>query len=506
MDVNVEVVEALEQLEKEKGISKEVLLSAIEVALVSAFKRNYGSAQNVRVEIDPVGGNIRVLARKNVVEEVRDPRIEVSLAEAEALDPNYEVGDVIENEVTPREFGRIAAQTAKQVVVQKIREAERGIIFEEYSNREGEVVTGVVQRREQRNVVIDLGRVEAVMPPNEQTPGEPYNFGDRIKVYIAEVKKTPKGPQVIVSRTHPGLVKRLFELEVPEIYDGTVEIKGIAREAGMRSKIAVSSRDENVDAIGACVGPRGMRVQKVVNELRGEKIDIIAWDPVAENFVANALSPARVVNVRLGERTKTARVIVPDNQLSLAIGKEGQNARLAAKMTGWKIDIKSESQAAEMLFEPAHSIEDVEAESGIASGPETGTGLEAGPGAVQEPVAGPVPEPEPEPELEPRSMPGFEFESEPGLEPEPEPVFEPDPGPAPGLGFKPEPPAVEPALEPGTAPSESEVEQATSKKRKRGKKGGDDIDLLEDGVRKRKARARTKVRKLELDLDDEFDF
>ncbi|HHV61613.1 MAG TPA: transcription termination/antitermination protein NusA [Firmicutes bacterium] len=483
MDVNVEVVEALEQLEKEKGISKEVLLSAIEAALVSAFKRNYGSAQNVRVEIDPVGGNIRVLARKNVVEEVRDPRVEVSLAEAEALDPNYEVGDVVESEVTPREFGRIAAQTAKQVVVQKIREAERGIIFEEYSNREGEVVTGVVQRREQRNVIIDLGRVEAVMPPNEQTPGETYNFGDRIKVYIAEVKKTSKGPQVIVSRTHPGLVKRLFELEVPEIYDGTVEIKGIAREAGMRSKIAVFSKDENVDAIGACVGPRGMRVQKVVTELRGEKIDITAWDAIAENFVANALSPARVISVSLDEATKTARVIVPDNQLSLAIGREGQNARLAAKITGWKIDIKSESQAAEMLFEPAHRLEEDEAQPEAA--PEVEPGLEPEPG----------PEPEPEPEL--------------GLEPEPESEPEPGPEPAPEPGFESESIPVEPEPGSGVELPEPEAEPVNPKKKKgRGKKNldDDDIDAQEEAVRKRKARARAKVRKLELDLDDEFDF
>jgi N utilization substance protein A len=343
--MNSEVIEALAQLEKERGIPKAALLEAIETALVSAFKRNYGSSQNVRVTIDPETGDISVYAHKNVVDVPRDPRHEISLDEARAVDPTHQVGDVFEVEVTPREFGRIAAQTAKQVVVQKIREAERGVIFEEYSNREGDVVTGIVQRREMRNVIVDLGRVEAVMPVSEQVQRETYSFGDRIKVYIVEARKTPKGPQVVVSRSHPGLLKRLLELEVPEIYDGTVEIKGIAREAGSRSKVAVLSYDPNVDAVGACVGPRGMRVQKIVAELRGEKIDIIQWHDDPGIYVSNALSPARVILTRVDEASHAARAIVPDNQLSLAIGKEGQNVRLAAKLTGWKIDIKSDSQA-----------------------------------------------------------------------------------------------------------------------------------------------------------------
>ncbi|HHY46686.1 MAG TPA: transcription termination/antitermination protein NusA [Firmicutes bacterium] len=346
--MNLEVVEAFQQLEREKGIKKDALIAALETALVSAFKRNFGSAHSVRVDVDPDTGEIRVFARRNVVETVRDPRVEISLADALAIDPNYVTGDVVETEVTPRDFGRIAAQTAKQVVMQKIREAERGVIYEEYSNREGDVITGVVQRHEGRNVIIDLGRVEAVMPPSEQIPREAYAQGDRLKVYIMEVRKTPRGPQVLVSRTHPGLLKRLLELEVPEVFDGVVIIRQIAREAGVRSKVAVSTSDENVDPVGACVGPRGLRIQKIVHELKGEKIDVIEWREAPEEFVANALSPARVSGVIIDEETKSARVIVPDNQLSLAIGRAGQNARLAAKLTGWRIDIKSESQALEL--------------------------------------------------------------------------------------------------------------------------------------------------------------
>lgn len=342
--MNQEFILALHDLEKEKGIRVEILLEVIEGALVSAYRKNFGSLQNVRVDIDQESGKVRVLARKTVVEEVKDTRIEISLPEARKLDPRYDLEDVVEIEVTPRDFGRIAAQTAKQVVVQRLREAERGLIFEEFSNREGDIVTGLVQRQEQRNILIDLGKTEAVLTQSEQMPGEDYRMGDRIKIYIVEVKKTTKGPQILVSRTHPGLLKRLFELEVPEIFQGIVELKNIAREAGARSKIAVHSRDENIDSVGACVGPKGMRVQAIVNELRGEKIDIIKWSPDAARFVANALSPAKVLTVEILENEKIARVVVPDYQLSLAIGKEGQNARLAAKLTGWKIDIKSESQ------------------------------------------------------------------------------------------------------------------------------------------------------------------
>lgn len=346
--MNTEFIEALEELEREKGIAMDILLEALEAALISAYKRNFGSLQNVRVNIDRTSGEIKVYARKTIVEEVEDNRSEASLEEARRKDPRYELGDILEVEVTPRDFGRIAAQTAKQVVVQRIREAERGIIYEEFSNREGDIVTGIVQRQDQKNIYIDLGKTEAILGPTEQIPGEEYRHGDRLKTYIVEVKKTTKGPQILVSRTHPGLLKRLFELEVPEIYDGVVELKSVAREAGARSKIAVYSKDENVDPVGACVGPKGMRVQTIVNELKGEKIDIVKWNPEPAKFVANALSPAKVVDVTILENDKIARVVVPDYQLSLAIGKEGQNARLSAKLTGWKIDIKSESQAEEL--------------------------------------------------------------------------------------------------------------------------------------------------------------
>lgn len=342
--MNFEVIQALRQLEKERGIPKDAVIEALEAALVSAFKRNYGTSQNVKVQIHSETGQISVFAYKSVVEEPDDPRLEISLDEARKVNPELQVGDVFETEITPSEFGRIAAQTAKQVVVQKIREAERGIIYEEFSNREGEVVTGIVQRRDQRNIIVDLGRVEAVMPLSEQVQRETCSYGDRIKVYILETRKTSRGPQVIVSRSHPGLLKRLLELEVPEIHDGLVEIKGIAREAGNRSKVSVLSYDPNVDAVGACVGPRGMRIQRIVSELRGEKVDVIQWHNDPGIYVSNALSPARVILTRVDEENHVAKAIVPDNQLSLAIGKEGQNARLAAKLTGWKVDIKSDSQ------------------------------------------------------------------------------------------------------------------------------------------------------------------
>ena len=342
--MNAEFMQAFEQLGKEKGIAPEVLFDAIEAALISAYKRNFSSAQNVRVSLDRVTGEIHVYARKNVVEVAKDPRLELDLAEARLLDVRYELDDIVEIEVTPKNFGRIAAQTAKQVVVQRIREAERGIIFDEFSNRESDILTGIVQRIEQKNVYIDLGKAEAILAPSEQIAGETYKHGDRLKTYVIEVKKTTKGPQILVSRTHPGLLKRLFELEVPEIHDGIVEIKSVAREPGLRSKFAVHSRDENVDPVGACVGHKGMRVQTIVNELRGEKIDIVKWNTDPAKYIANALSPAKVVSVEINEVEKVSRVVVPDYQLSLAIGKEGQNARLAAKLTGWKIDIKSESQ------------------------------------------------------------------------------------------------------------------------------------------------------------------
>lgn len=342
--MNAEFMQAFEQLGKEKGIAPEILFEAIEAALISAYKRNFSSAQNVRVSLERTTGEIHVYARKNVVDVVTDTRLEIDLNEARLLDVRYDLEDIVEIEVTPKNFGRIAAQTAKQVVVQRIREAERGIIYDEFSNRESDILTGIVQRMEQKNVYIDLGKAEAILAPSEQIAGEVYKHGDRLKTYIIEVKKTTKGPQILVSRTHPGLLKRLFELEVPEIHDGIVEIKSVAREPGLRSKFAVYSRDENVDPVGACVGHKGMRVQSIVNELKGEKVDIVKWHTDPAKYIANALSPAKVVSVEINEVEKISRVVVPDYQLSLAIGKEGQNARLAAKLTGWKIDIKSESQ------------------------------------------------------------------------------------------------------------------------------------------------------------------
>ncbi|NTW04667.1 MAG: transcription termination/antitermination protein NusA [Peptococcaceae bacterium] len=346
--MNTDFLDALHDLEKEKGISVEILLEAIEAALLSAYKRNFGSLQNARVIIDRDTGEFKVFSQRTIVQEVTDPRQEISLEEAKSINPGYELEDIVENEVTPKNFGRIAAQTAKQVVVQRIREAERNIIYEEFANREDDIITGIVQRVEHKNVFIELGKTEAILTPSEQMPGEQYHHGSRIKAYIVEVKKTNKAPQIIVSRTHPGLLKRLFELEVPELQEGVVELKAVAREAGQRSKIAVYSRDENVDPVGSCVGPKGMRVQNIVNELNGEKIDIIKWNPDPSKFVASSLSPAKVVAVEVWEEEKVARVIVPDYQLSLAIGKEGQNARLAAKLTNWKIDIKSESQMEEI--------------------------------------------------------------------------------------------------------------------------------------------------------------
>jgi len=341
--MNIEFIEAIHEIEKEKGISSDILFEAIEQALLSAYKKNFGPSQNTaRVLIDRVTGEFKVYSRKDVVENSGDNRLQISLDEARKINPKYQIGDVVEVEVTPRNFGRIAAQTAKQVVVQRIREAERGIIYEEYLNRENDIITGKVHRIEGGNVFVDLGKTEAILAAAEQMPNEVYKQNERIKAYVIEVKNTPKGPQILVSRTHPGLLKRLFELEVPEIHDGVVEIKSIAREAGSRSKIAVHSHDDNVDPVGACVGPKGMRVQAIVNELKGEKIDIVRYSNDAAKYVANSLSPAKVLSVTISETEKVAKVVVPDYQLSLAIGKEGQNARLAAKLTNWKIDIKSQ--------------------------------------------------------------------------------------------------------------------------------------------------------------------
>src|SRR5665648_90977 len=342
--MNKEFIKAIDELEKEKEISKDILIESIEIALVSAYKKNYGTSQNVRVVIDRDEGDIDVFMKRNIVEEVVDDLTEISIEDALEIDPRYTVGDAIEYQVTPRDFGRIAAQTAKQVVVQRIREAERGMIFDNYVTRQGELVTGVVQRISNETVFINMGKAEGILAGTEQVPGETYTVNNRLKVYIMDVKKTTKGPQVYLSRSHPGLVKRLFELEVPEIQDGVVVIKSISREAGSRTKIAVASLDENVDPVGACVGSRGSRVQVIVDEIFGEKIDIINWSDDPEKLISSALSPAKVEKVIVSPDEKTAVVVVPDYQLSLAIGKEGQNVRLAAKLCSWKIDIKSHSQ------------------------------------------------------------------------------------------------------------------------------------------------------------------
>lgn len=344
--MNKEFIKAVEDLEEEKGISKDDLIDAIEAALVSAYKKNYSNSQNVRVDINRATGDIDVFMRKIVVtdEEVMDEYGELTLDEAHELDPSYKLGDVIENKVTPKDFGRIAAQTAKQVVVQRIREAERGKVYDEFSTRQGEIVTGVIQRISNETVFVNIGKTEGILAVNEQVRGETYAVNTRLKVYIMDVKKTTKGPQVYLSRSHPGLVKRLFELEVPEIRDGIVEIKSISREAGSRTKMAVYTTDPDVDPVGACVGPRGTRVQAVVDELFDEKIDIINWSDRPDELVRSALSPAKTERVFVNEEEQSATVIVPDFQLSLAIGKEGQNVRLAAKLCGWKIDIKSHSQ------------------------------------------------------------------------------------------------------------------------------------------------------------------
>jgi N utilization substance protein A len=340
-----EFLTAITQLSAEKNLPRDVVLEAVEAALASAYKKDNLASANLAVRIDPDTGAIRVYMQKTVVEEVEDPKVEMTLDEARPFQPDAQSGDIISIEVTPHNAGRIAAQTAKQVVLQRLREAEREVVFEEYSGKEGDIVSGLVQRLEGRNVIIDLGKTEAVLPPTEQARTEHYRPGQRLKLYLLDVFKATKGPQVVVSRTHKNLLRRLFELEVPEIYKGIVELKAIAREPGYRSKVAVTSRQEGVDPVGACVGLRGIRIQNIVNELNGERIDVVQWDPEPSRFVANALSPAQVLSVVIRSEENTAEVVVPDRQLSLAIGKEGQNARLAAKLTGWRIDIKSQTIA-----------------------------------------------------------------------------------------------------------------------------------------------------------------
>ena len=343
--MNKELLSAIEYLSKEKGVTADVICDSLEAVLITAYKKEYDGNPNATVRLDRLTGDYSIVSPKTVVAEVADEENEISLEDARAIDKGYEEGDEILVDVTPKNFGRIAAQAAKQVMIQRLREAERNIVYDEFYGRTDDIITGIIQRIEQKNVYIDLGKAEAVLPYSEQIPTEEYTVGQRIKCYVVEVRNSPKGAQIQLSRTHPGLLKRLFELEVPEIYDGVVELHSVAREPGKRSKIAVYSRDPNVDCVGACVGPKGARVQNIVMELQNEKIDIVKWDEDPAVYIASALSPAQVVSVPIDGGAKSSVVVVPDYQLSLAIGKAGQNARLAAKLTNWKIDIKSESQA-----------------------------------------------------------------------------------------------------------------------------------------------------------------
>ena len=343
--MNKEMFEALEELSIEKGINKDYILEAIETALITAYKRNFNSSENVKIVIDEEHYTINVYSLKEVVEEVFDPAIEIDLLAARGINAKAVMGDIVEVEITPKDFGRISAQTAKQVIVQKLREAEREIVYSEYSDRQGEIVSGIIQKVDKNIVIVDLGRLEGIMTLNEQVPGEEYQVNDRIKAYVLDVTKNQKGvPQMVISRTHPGFVRRLLELEIPEIYEGLIEIKNIVREAGSRTKIAVYSKDPNIDPVGSCVGPRCTRIQNILNELKEEKVDVVEWSEDPVQFIASALSPATVLAVDIDEENTASKVVVPDNQLSLAIGKDGQNARLSAKLTGWKIDIKSETQ------------------------------------------------------------------------------------------------------------------------------------------------------------------
>jgi len=346
--MNKDILSALNELEKEKGIRQDIVLEAIKAALESGYKKNFSKSNNFSIDIDEQNGEYKLFADKTVVENVENKNQDISLVEAREINPNYELGDIVKIEIKPKkDFGRIAAQTARQVILQKIREAERESIYSEYYGRESDILTGVVQRVNKGNVYIDLGKIEGVLTQNEQIPNEIYNQGDRVKTVIVEVKNTGKGASIGLSRSHPNLVKRLFELEIPEIHDGVIEIHAISREAGSRTKIAVSTHDPNVDPVGSCVGNKGARVKNIIDEICQEKIDIIIYDKDSSKFIANSLGPAKIIKVTVNEKEKSAVAVVPDNQLSLAIGKEGQNARLAAKLTGWKIDIISELQDAQ---------------------------------------------------------------------------------------------------------------------------------------------------------------
>ncbi|MEW6034489.1 MAG: transcription termination factor NusA [Chloroflexota bacterium] len=474
---------AITQLSAEKHLPKDVVLSAVETALVSAYKKGnlFGPTQNIAVKIHPTSGEVRVYLRKAVVEEVSDPKNELSLSEARRLNASAAVGETLDIEATPQNAGRIAAQTARQVILQRLHEAEHNAVYEEYSGKEGDVVTGTVQRVEPRQVLVDVSRAEAILPASEQVKNERYRVGQRLRVYVLEVSRTSRGPQVVVSRAHRNLLRRLFELEIPEIYNGAVEIKSVAREAGQRSKVAVAARQEGVDPVGCCVGLRGIRIQSIVNELNGEKIDVVQWHPDPAVFTSNALSPAQINSVELNEAERTATVVVPDRQLSLAIGKEGQNARLAARLTGWRIDIKSASAAeakkAEELAAAQKPVVLVEAEKVVAEAPvaegageglaEAELGKVVGVGAEEAVPATPVPS---VPEETP--SPALPAAVEKGLAPEEE-VVQPIPLEvalsAPGIFAPPRP--VRESAEPRQIRFAEDVLQRVGPRPKKGKKG-----------------------------------
>jgi N utilization substance protein A len=455
---------AITQLSAEKNLPKEVVLSAVETALVSAYRKdNFAPNQEISVKIDPITGRVKVWAEKTVVEQPSDTRREISMADAAKIKPDVQLDETVMVEATPYNAGRIAAQTAKQVILQRLHEAEHSAIFEEYSDKEGDIVTGVVQRMEPRQLFVDLGRAEAILPAAEQVRNERYRIGQRLRVYLLEVVRTSRGPQVVVSRSHPDLLRRLFELEVPEVLSGVVEIKVVAREAGYRSKIAVAARQEGIDPVGCCVGLRGIRIQNIMRELNGEKLDVVSWSSDTAAFIANALSPAQVLSVELDKDNGIATVVVPDKQLSLAIGKEGQNARLAAKLSGWRIDIKSASIAKEEKLTKVEPSPEAEEEAVL--------GEELIP---EEPVA-------PEEALIPEEEAGAEPEPEPVLETElapPETILKPPVGvgaeaTAPKLRF------AEDVLGPGPTKSVS--------KSKKKKKGATERSA-DDGVRGRRQR------------------
>lgn len=465
---------AITQLSAEKNLPREVVIAAVESALVSAYRKdNFAANQNIEVKINPVTGKVEVWAEKIAVEKPSDSRREVSIEEARRIKPDVEIDEAIMVEDTPSNAGRIAAQTAKQVILQRLHEAEHSAIFEEYAGKEGDIVNGVVQRIEPRQVLIDLGRAEAILPAMEQMPNERYRIGQRLKVYLLEVVRTNKGPRVVVSRSHPDLLRRLFEMEVPEVFNGTVEIRSIAREAGYRSKVAVAASQEGIDPVGCCVGLRGIRIQNIVNELNGEKIDVVMWSSEVPTFIANALSPAQILDVELDEEEGVATVVVPDKQLSLAIGKEGQNARLSAKLTGWRVDIKSAS-AFEAEREEAAKVA-VETEEAAVAEEEPSIEIPAVP--EQEPVSAEVEEVEEEAE-------------EPVPAPETEEV-------APAIPFEPQVTEEKAELRfaediTGAGPPKSEPRQ-----KKKKKKGAQARDRDEDGIRLKR------VRRHEVSLEDE---